>query len=132
MVAEDLQDLLQETELEDSDLIQIISESPNKQNSDSSDTEDDSETHELTVKDLQKGMSLAKNLESFFLNADPSAERRLKFKRELENCMLPYKQIYKKLSNKQSKLTDFFKKQPQMDAPQKRARLTISSDEEQI
>ncbi|KAG8236236.1 hypothetical protein J437_LFUL010989 [Ladona fulva] len=59
------------------------------------------------------GLSLAKNLESFFLNTDSSAERSQKFKKELQNCLAPYREIYNNLVRtiKQSKITDFLKRE---------------------
>ena len=41
---------------------------------------------------------------------DPSIERALKFKREIEDATLPYLEIYKKqiISSKQSKISNYF------------------------
>ncbi|XP_017764646.1 PREDICTED: MAM domain-containing glycosylphosphatidylinositol anchor protein 1-like [Eufriesea mexicana] len=68
VAVEDVQDLLVEEKVDEADLMEMTSEA--------------------------EGQSLAENLESFFLNADPSAERNRKFKRELQNCLAPYREIY--------------------------------------
>ena len=57
-------------------------------------TDEDCEVNNLRLKKLQEDLSSAKNLKSFFLNADPYAERSRKFKRELQNCLSPYREIY--------------------------------------
>ncbi|XP_066255898.1 tigger transposable element-derived protein 1-like [Euwallacea similis] len=148
MANEDVQDLLVE-EVDEADLMRMASEDVNQINSEDTSTDEDCEVNNLTLKKLQDGLSLAENLESFFLNADPSAERKQKFKRELQNCLAPYRQIYNGLvgSNKQSKITDFLKRKADartlneekssesegdIISPKKRSRLILSSDDEEI
>nr|XP_031850389.1 tigger transposable element-derived protein 1-like [Nomia melanderi] len=108
MAIEDIQDLLVEKEIDEAEM---ASEVVNQIDSENNNTDEDYEVNNLTLKKLQEGLSLAKNLESFFLNADPHAERSQKFKRELQNCLSPYHEIYNDLvrTSKQTKITDYFK-----------------------
>ncbi|XP_070140402.1 putative CENPB DNA-binding domain-containing protein 1 isoform X1 [Drosophila kikkawai] len=87
-------------------------EANNSQSDDSSSEETDPMS--LTIDKLREGFAYASSLESCFLNSDPLIERRLKFKRELEKILLPYKECYKEAlkATKQSKITDFYKEPP--------------------
>lgn len=84
------------------------------------------------------------------MNADPSAERSRKFKRELQNCLSSYREIYNDLvrTSKQSKITNFLKRiesaknlnedegsESEGDIVQLKTRsrlIVLSSDEEEI
>lgn len=109
MAIEDIQDLLVEQEIGEADLVEMASE-PQINEIDSS-SDEYNEVNILTLKKLQEGLDLAKKLELLFLDADPCAERSRKFKRELQNCLSPYQEIYNNLerTRKQGKITDFFK-----------------------
>ena len=95
MAIEDIQDLLVEQEIGEADLVEMASE-PQINEIDSS-SDEYNEVNILTLKKLQEGLDLAKKLELLFLDADPCAERSRKFKRELQNCLSPYQEIYKKV-----------------------------------
>lgn len=134
ITSKDIQTLFSDPELEESELIEIVkrAESNEKENYDSSDNDDEAEGNDLTLQNLKTAFVLAKNLESFLLNCDTAFERRTKFKRDLEQCLLPYKELYKNLSNDQTKITDFFKeKSNNIESLQKRPRrIDLSSDED--
>ena len=74
-----------EEEVVEAYLMEIASEAVNQIDSEEYSTDEDCEVNNSTLKKLQEILSLAENLESFFLNADPSPERSRKFKRELQN-----------------------------------------------
>ena len=93
------------------DLMEMESEIVNQINFENN---KDCEVNNLTLKKLQEGLSLAENFKSFFLNADEkwSAEKESrKFKRELQNYLFPYYEIYNDFirSSEQSKITNFLK-----------------------
>nr|XP_012147629.1 PREDICTED: tigger transposable element-derived protein 1-like [Megachile rotundata] len=150
MAIEDVQELLVEEEVDEADLMEMASEAVNQIDSEDTSTDEDCAVNNLTLKKLQEGLSLAENLESFFFNADPSAERSRKFKRELQNCLAPYREIYNDLvrTSKQSRITDFLKRKEDITTlneengsesegdiilPKKRSRLiVVSSDDEEI
>ncbi|XP_017796951.1 PREDICTED: tigger transposable element-derived protein 1-like [Habropoda laboriosa] len=72
MAIEDVQDLLVEEEVDEADLMEMASEVGNQIDSEDNSTAEDCEVNNLTLKKLKEGLSLAENLESVFLNADPS------------------------------------------------------------
>ncbi|XP_015186585.1 PREDICTED: uncharacterized protein LOC107071792 [Polistes dominula] len=111
MAVENVQCLLSEDEVDVANLMKMASEDVNQIDPEDSSTDEDCSVNNLTLTKLQEGLNLAKNLESFFLNADTSSERSRNFKRELQNCLAPYLEIYNDLlrNSKQSKITDFFK-----------------------
>ncbi|XP_017891414.1 tigger transposable element-derived protein 1-like [Ceratina calcarata] len=113
MTIEDVQDLLVEGEVDEADLMEMASEAVNQIDSEDTSTDEDCAVNNLTLKKLKEGLSLAENLESFFLNADPSTERSRKFKMELRNCLAPYREIYNDLvrTSNQSTITNFFKRE---------------------
>lgn len=68
---------------------------------------EDCEVNNLILKKLQEGLSLAENLESFFLIADSSAERSPKFKESCKIVYLQYREIYNDhIKIKQIKITN--------------------------
>jgi hypothetical protein len=145
---EDVQDLLVEEEVGEADLVEMASH--DEVNQIESISDDDSGVNNFTIKNIQEVLSLAEKLGSLVLNVDPSAERSRKFKRELQNCLSPYHEIYNDLARarKQSKITDFLKigksaqnlnaeKSSESDddivQPNKRSRvIVLSSDEKEI
>nr|XP_033328818.1 tigger transposable element-derived protein 1-like [Megalopta genalis] len=147
---EDVQDLLVEEEVDEADLIEMAPEAVNQIDSEDTSTDEDCAVNNLTLKKLQEGLSLAENLETFFLDADSSTEKSRKFKRELQNCLAPYREIYNDLvrTSNQSTITDFFKREEDAGTlneeksseseddiipSQKRSRLIIlSNDDEEI
>jgi hypothetical protein len=54
----------------------------------------------LDLKDVKKGLNLAKELELHFIQADSSTVRSAKFKRELRNCLAPYREVLVDLEKK--------------------------------
>lgn len=110
MATEDIQDLLVEEEVDEADLMEMASLDANQIDFEDASSDEDCAVKNLTLKKLEEGLCLAQNLESFFLNTDPSTERSRKFKRELQNCLAPYREIYNDLvrTSKQSSITDFF------------------------
>ncbi|KAF8789776.1 Tigger transposable element-derived protein 1 like protein [Argiope bruennichi] len=47
----------------------------------------------LDLQDVKKGLNLAKELELHFIQTDHSTVRSAKFKRELRNCLAPYREV---------------------------------------
>lgn len=112
MANDDLQELFVDNEIDDESLLEIAVNEANNSKSDDSSSEET--VPSLTIEKLQEGFAYASNLESCFINADPVIERRLKFKNDLEKILMPYKECYKEALKvtKQSKMTDFFYKEP--------------------
>jgi hypothetical protein len=54
----------------------------------------------LDLKDVKIGLNLAKELELHFIQAVRSTVRSTKFKRELRNCLAPYKEVLVELKKK--------------------------------
>lgn len=148
MATKDIQDLLVEEEVDEADLMEMASLDANQIDFEDASSDEDCAVKNLTLKKLQEGLCLAENLESFFLNEDPSTERSRKFKRELQNCLAPYREIYNDLvrTSKQSSITDFFKRgkhtktlnsekssesEGDIVPPKKRSRLIILSSEDE-
>lgn len=140
MNIEDVQNLLVEQEASEEDLVLMISQDDPIESEDSTD-EENSEAANFSLKKVQKVLNLAKDLELYILSEDPCSERSLKFKRELQNALSPYSEIYQALTraSKQTKITDFIRKEKDGKNPteekdeepsNKRLRLVISSDEE--
>ncbi|XP_023229771.1 uncharacterized protein LOC111630011 [Centruroides sculpturatus] len=110
MIAQDIQELLVEEEIYEAGLVEMISGIHDNSEDDS--TAEDKEVKKFTLQNIKKGLGLAEQLESYFLNEDPSNERSTKFKRELHKCLAPYKEIYTDLlsKSKQCKITYFLQK----------------------
>ncbi|XP_015174434.1 PREDICTED: uncharacterized protein LOC107065344 [Polistes dominula] len=96
----DVKELLRDEISDDKKLIDDTTASNVLVNKDM-DKELDSNWNLSTVK---KGLDLAKQLKTFFMENDHSIERRNKFKRELKKCLTPYKELYMslKLQNQNS------------------------------
>ncbi|KAI4478905.1 hypothetical protein M0802_014483 [Mischocyttarus mexicanus] len=47
----------------------------------------------LDLQDVKRGLNLAKKLELHFIQTDQSTVRSAKFKRELRNCLAPYREV---------------------------------------
>lgn len=101
----DVDELLEDTPLNDDDILSLILHS-------SVDIEDDIEVEvpppPLTVKIIQEASELCNKLENLFIVHDSNSERAFKFQRELKNCMSPYHELRKKLllKSSQSLITD--------------------------
>ncbi|GFQ84146.1 hypothetical protein TNCT_705631 [Trichonephila clavata] len=54
----------------------------------------------LDLQDVKKRPNLAKELEPHFIQTDHSTVRSAKFKRELRNCLAPYREILVELEKK--------------------------------
>lgn len=54
----------------------------------------------LDLHDVKKGLNLAKELEIHFIQTDRSTVRSAKFKRELRNCLAPYREVLVELEKK--------------------------------
>ncbi|GFT74795.1 tigger transposable element-derived protein 1 [Nephila pilipes] len=54
----------------------------------------------LDLQDVKKMLNLAKELELHFIQTDHSTVRSAKFKRELRNCLAPYREVLIKLEKK--------------------------------
>ncbi|GLV46176.1 hypothetical protein CBL_02892 [Carabus blaptoides fortunei] len=87
-------------------LVEMTSEVNGIKSEDDS-ADENSEIPNFTLNSIREGINLAEQLESYFVNADPSTERSTMFKRKLEKCLSPYHEIYKELfsKSKQTKRT---------------------------
>lgn len=82
--------------------LEMASEAVNQTDPEDTTTDEDSAANDLTLKKLQEGLKLSwKSRVIFLKNADPSAERRRKFKRELQNCVSPNKENLQRPSKNQ-------------------------------
>lgn len=54
----------------------------------------------VDLQDVKKGLNLAKELELHFIQTDHSTVRSAKFKRELRNCLAPYREVLVELEKK--------------------------------
>lgn len=95
------------TELSEDELEELILSNTSD---DDSEVEKDAPKLELTIENLDKGFQLAKELGDLFFAEDPLMERSLKFRKELEGVLTPYREIYKDLKNKtkQQVYTNYF------------------------
>ncbi|GFV14425.1 tigger transposable element-derived protein 1 [Trichonephila clavipes] len=73
------------------------------------DNDEDEKSTPLTGKLIQEGLQLCSKLENHFLSNDPNSEQASKLKRELQNCMSGYRELYKKIkeSSSQSLISDY-------------------------
>ena len=112
MVIQDVQDSLIEDEIAEADLLEMASEVVQQVDFEEKSSDEDWEINNLTLKKLREGLSLAKNIELFFLNADPSDEGSLKIKGQLQNYLFPYQEIHNELlrNYKLTKIIVFLKR----------------------
>ncbi|XP_023223549.1 tigger transposable element-derived protein 1-like [Centruroides sculpturatus] len=144
ITVDDILELVTENEINEADLVTVISETLAIEDN----FEDlfNEEIKNFTPKGIEKRLDMAKQMESYFLENDPLPERAELFKRNLQNCLSAYQEIYKDLQSKskQSLMTDFLKPKPTGSAmelvdetssdleirPVKRSRTTIIGDDE--
>lgn len=133
----DIQELIADDEINEADLVAMTNE---ESVGDSSDDLSDVENKNFSLKNIEKVLNMAKQLEEYILENDPLSDRAEIFKRNLQNNLAPYQEIYKDLRNKskQTSMHDFFKpiiveKMPESDSgsSSKRSKQIILSDEEE-
>uniref|UniRef100_A0A034WQZ3 Uncharacterized protein n=1 Tax=Bactrocera dorsalis TaxID=27457 RepID=A0A034WQZ3_BACDO len=63
-----------------------------------------------SLKNIEKMLNMAKQLEEYILENDPLSDRAEIFKQNLQNNLAPYQEIHKDLRNKskQTSMHDFF------------------------
>ena len=71
----------------------------------------DVENKNFSLKNIEKVLNIAKQLEKYILENDPLSDSAEIFKRNLQNNLAPYQETYKDLRNKskQTSIHDFFK-----------------------
>lgn len=114
MNEDDIYEIMNEdTDLTETDLIQLTTESPSVSNlaqDDVTSVEDICESiPSFTLKRIREGLSLVEKMKSFFTTNDPSLERSSKIIREIDINLAPYYEIEKELkkTTHQKLITDF-------------------------
>ena len=105
----DIQELIAEYAINEADLVAMT----NKESvGDSSDDLSDVENKNFLLKNIEKALNMAKQLQQYILENDSLKERAEIFKRNLQNNVSPYQEIYNDLQNKskQTSMDDFFKR----------------------
>nr|XP_031830839.1 tigger transposable element-derived protein 1-like isoform X2 [Nomia melanderi] len=117
----DINDLLVDRALTDTDLIHMISETQPNGECDSNYEETDS----FTADNLYKALQLATKLETAIVDIDPNIQRASKFQQDLKKCCSEYQQIYENLTKVkfENKSSEKIKIETEVDLP------NISSDE---
>ncbi|KAK2575999.1 hypothetical protein KPH14_007358 [Odynerus spinipes] len=112
------QDLLVEKEEDKANLMEMTMEVNQTDSEENTSSDENSEIPNLTLTSIRKGINLAEELASYFLNVDPSIERSTQFKRELQQCLTPYYELYKNLSSDSEQIpnADFVKKEDGMQS----------------
>ena len=98
LIPEDVEELLREESLNEENLLDLIEASTS--NVSVEENADNESVTNFTLDDMKNGLELAKQLELHFTQNDPSTVRSGKFKRELQNCLAPYKELLTELQNK--------------------------------
>lgn len=98
------QELLVEKEEDKTNFMEMTMKVSQTDSEEDNSTDENVEVPNLTVTSIRKGLNLAEELASYFLNVDPSIERSTKFKRELEQCLAPYYELYKNLSTENEQI----------------------------
>ncbi|XP_050465078.1 tigger transposable element-derived protein 1-like, partial [Cataglyphis hispanica] len=96
----DLDEMIEDQAVDDSDIINSLIDYENGQE----------EPESITADKIYAGIQISKKLETHFLKIDTNAERRLKFQKELRSCMSHYRDVYKQLTSQPSSqklITDF-------------------------
>lgn len=107
-------DLLEEKEEDKANVMKMTMEVDQSDSEEDKSVNGSSEISNFTLTSIRNGLNLAEELTSYFLNIDPSIERSTKFKRELEQCLAPYRELYKNLESESSQIlstNDFIKKE---------------------
>lgn len=92
---EDLGDILIDEPMNDEELINIVTETTNRENikdiNEENQNTDNIEFHDLTASAIREGIKFVNAAKQYFLMHDPNMERALKFQRDLQNyCSLNY------------------------------------------
>lgn len=112
----DLDEMIEDQTVDDSDIINSLIDYENGQE----------EPESITADKIYAGIQISKKLETHFLKIDTNAERRLKFQKELRSCMSHYRDVYKQLTSRPSSqklITDFM-------VPKKKSIEILSSSDE--
>lgn len=97
----DVEELFLEQTLNEEELMEFIHvSSSNASTDDNFENMNDGLVANLNLNDVQKGIDLAKQLEFYFIEKDPSVVRSGKFKRELQSCLAPYREVLAQLQSK--------------------------------
>jgi hypothetical protein len=106
----DILQMLQDdnNEMTEEDLEELIEN--NSLQNDDEEQEDEVITPTLNLKEMNEIFRLAKELTVKVSEVDPSLERSIKFSREIDVALAPYKEVRKELEHKkkQTKITSFF------------------------
>ncbi|GFU75444.1 tigger transposable element-derived protein 1 [Trichonephila clavipes] len=88
----------------------------------------------LDLQDVKKGLNLVKELELHFIQVDHSMVRSAKFKRELRNCLAPYREVLMELEKKatiKNQCEDEPSEENVLPMKRRRVRLLISDSEDE-
>ncbi|XP_055377932.1 tigger transposable element-derived protein 1-like [Condylostylus longicornis] len=140
---EDFQDLNEEDiiktmtdqELDEDELIEIVSKTRQKSESDVEAEIDECEKHLFTAKIVREGLALGKKLGNYFQQHDPNVERALQFQRKINEVLAQYEEELKDLRQKKSQLliTEFISKSHRTEIVSEESCVEIlSSDDSEI
>ena len=93
----DIQELIADDKINEAELVAMTNE---KSVGDSSDDLSDVENTNFSLKNIEKVLNMAKQLEEYILENDPLSDRAEIFKRNFQNNLAPYQEIFKDLRNK--------------------------------
>ncbi|GFV77104.1 hypothetical protein TNCV_691721 [Trichonephila clavipes] len=97
LILDDIDELLVDDALSDNDIIDLTLDlTVDGVVGLEGDNDEEEKSTPLTRKLIQEGLLLCSKLENHFLINDPNSERASKLKRELQNCMSGYRELYKK------------------------------------
>lgn len=110
MDIEDIEELLEDTEISTAELVSLVNHEDAVHNVDRSLSSDDSNNVvvNFTAKIIADGLRLGTELAQYFVNRDPDIERSLKFQRSLKSILKQYEEVYKDIrQSKQMLITNF-------------------------
>ena len=101
MNVDDVRELFEEQTLDEEELIELLNTSTSNYAGDSENINNTiTSVPHLNLIDLEEGIALAKKLENFFVEKDPSIVHSGKFKRELQSSLAPYREILTELQDR--------------------------------
>ncbi|XP_017789775.1 PREDICTED: tigger transposable element-derived protein 1-like [Habropoda laboriosa] len=130
MNREDIEELLVDEEGDEVDLVKVKSEIE-KTNSEEVSAGVDLEIENF-LKSIEKGINLAEQLESHFVNTDTCVERSRRFREGLQKCLVPYYKLCRELSRKRKRKVEHGNEDAAEESSdqEKRSLIMLSSDEE--
>ncbi|XP_017761859.1 PREDICTED: tigger transposable element-derived protein 1-like [Eufriesea mexicana] len=106
-LAEDVTELNNsDQDLDEEELIQLAEFDSTSTNQESSLEIPSVQDRHFSLKTLNEGLELARKLEEYFTNNDPSRNRSDEFKEKLRNCLVPYVELKRSLENRKNEFME--------------------------